>query len=761
MTVSVQDPINKSTGNGVATVYPYQFKILDDEDLVVTVDGVLQTLNSNYTVSGVGVEAGGNVTFTSAPANGALVVIYRDTELKRETAYQQSGDFLAGTVNPDFDGPWLALQDLKRDIQRAIRLPIAADVDSDDLELSPLENWKSKYLAFDADGAPTPAALSAETMTQTIIGSLLYPRTAAEQAAGVVPVNYAVPSHDNTGAIYPGRYHSVGATDHTNALQACVLVALQCGDTIKDDGDYTISATVDFRRCPVDFGRATVTVAASHAGIGLHVGGYSSSESNPTQRFYKITREGGDNGTAYVRVIGAKGQEIHIQHCDRIEFWASTDSAYGGDSGNAYSIGYSKFYLGTVKWLTLTNDSGTDGSDTQWINENDFYLSRMRTELVVEGTYDHNHNRFWGGAFENVVITFTRGSSNTMHGPRFETSAAITFASGTWGNRVIPTWESNPRIVYDDDNQTGVSGVVTITDSGSGNIVQPLAAMMFRSNTIIDISSETCKSFTAASTNYTTLAGVNLQCYGPDKFSSANSQTVFATDLIPVVIGDAVEIRSDVSMWRFRFELYDSNRVRMSESTHASIADWVRGYSGLAWSDANDRYENSSNQSRQIAIVENTAIAYLKLIVVSGPAVSGTPFRTLSATLRTQTRRSSTRAAANHQRPVNAAVSSSPTRGFGRLGEKVSNTAGGWFTQTFALDTTTSASSAIGGSTVTVTTVTGITSGDIIGVVQDDGSTHWTTVNGAPAGSVVTLSAVLTSAVASGNRVVVARWTAT
>lgn len=67
--------------------------------------------------------------------------------------------------------------------------------------------------------------------------------------------------------------------------------------------------------------------------------------------------------------------------------------------------------------------------------------------------------------------------------------------------------------------------------------------------------------------------------------------------------------------------------------------------------------------------------------------------------------------------------------------------------------TTTSVASASGATTITVTTVTGISASDQIGVEQSDGTMQWTTVSGAPSGSVVTLSTALTGAVASGAAV--------
>jgi hypothetical protein len=67
--------------------------------------------------------------------------------------------------------------------------------------------------------------------------------------------------------------------------------------------------------------------------------------------------------------------------------------------------------------------------------------------------------------------------------------------------------------------------------------------------------------------------------------------------------------------------------------------------------------------------------------------------------------------------------------------------------------TTTSAASAAAATTITVTTVTGISNTNIIGVEQSDGTMQWTTVNGAPVGNVVTLTAALTGDVASGANV--------
>lgn len=61
-----------------------------------------------------------------------------------------------------------------------------------------------------------------------------------------------------------------------------------------------------------------------------------------------------------------------------------------------------------------------------------------------------------------------------------------------------------------------------------------------------------------------------------------------------------------------------------------------------------------------------------------------------------------------------------------------------------------SAASAASDTTLTVDSITNASSGDYIGVVLDDGTLHWTTINGAPGGSTITLTTGVASAASSG-----------
>jgi hypothetical protein len=69
------------------------------------------------------------------------------------------------------------------------------------------------------------------------------------------------------------------------------------------------------------------------------------------------------------------------------------------------------------------------------------------------------------------------------------------------------------------------------------------------------------------------------------------------------------------------------------------------------------------------------------------------------------------------------------------------------------VETTLSVTANSGAGTITVTSATGITSGMYIGIRLDSNTIHWTTVNGAPSGSTVTLTAIITGVASSGKSV--------
>lgn len=112
-------------GNGVTTIFTVPFLVIQASDLAVIIDGV--ELTSGYTQSGVG-NPTSTVTFSVAPAVGADIFLVLDVPFERLNDYQENGDFLARTVNNDFDRIWQALKQLYTWATRSLRLG-TSDVD--------------------------------------------------------------------------------------------------------------------------------------------------------------------------------------------------------------------------------------------------------------------------------------------------------------------------------------------------------------------------------------------------------------------------------------------------------------------------------------------------------------------------------------------------------------------------------------------------------------------------------------------------------
>ncbi|WP_414615981.1 phage tail fiber protein [Stenotrophomonas geniculata] len=115
MTVPAYTGPNTSIANGVTTVFPYSFRILEAAHIRVTVNGLVRTLGTHYTVEGVGNPAGGNVVFVAAPAANAKVVLHRSMPLVRLINYENLGDLLAQTLNEDQDAPVMMIQQIAAD----------------------------------------------------------------------------------------------------------------------------------------------------------------------------------------------------------------------------------------------------------------------------------------------------------------------------------------------------------------------------------------------------------------------------------------------------------------------------------------------------------------------------------------------------------------------------------------------------------------------------------------------------------------------
>lgn len=111
MTVSAQTPTITYTASGSATVFQYPFRVLAATDLKVSLNDIQQTVG--YTVSGVGNNTGGSVTFPISPIAGTVVKLQRSMPRVRTTDYVEGGALRADTLDNDIDRVVMMLQDVE------------------------------------------------------------------------------------------------------------------------------------------------------------------------------------------------------------------------------------------------------------------------------------------------------------------------------------------------------------------------------------------------------------------------------------------------------------------------------------------------------------------------------------------------------------------------------------------------------------------------------------------------------------------------
>lgn len=143
-------------GNGSTTAFsvPYYFLENGHLQVILSVSGVntVQTITTNYTVTGAGNPAGGTVTMLVAPAAGTQLTIVRDVPATQETDYTANDPFPAESHERALDKLTMLVQENDVRIARAVRGPVT-DSDAINMILPAAVDRADGILQFDTNGA--------------------------------------------------------------------------------------------------------------------------------------------------------------------------------------------------------------------------------------------------------------------------------------------------------------------------------------------------------------------------------------------------------------------------------------------------------------------------------------------------------------------------------------------------------------------------------------------------------------------------------
>ncbi|MFC1808843.1 hypothetical protein ACFL3D_01815 [Candidatus Omnitrophota bacterium] len=118
--------IKTYTGDGVTTVFAYDFLVLADEDIkvqshvIATGVNTTLTLTTDYTVSGAGNASGGNVTLTDTYESTHKIIITREMDYTQPTDLTENDDVPSEVYEAAIDRMCLEIQQLRDLVNSAL-----------------------------------------------------------------------------------------------------------------------------------------------------------------------------------------------------------------------------------------------------------------------------------------------------------------------------------------------------------------------------------------------------------------------------------------------------------------------------------------------------------------------------------------------------------------------------------------------------------------------------------------------------------------
>lgn len=561
-----------------------------------------------------------------------------------------------------------------------------------------------------------------------------------------------------------------GVTDDSAAVQAAADYCVASGRALCAPAGYQVylASAVDLRSIKyIDFA-ADILVNPAIVGVPVTIGGFAQQIGG--RWVFNNVSDGSSviTGTPplrpILRVFGSKAVQIELGSCQYFQIYS--DAAVLSGNSNAYN----NIYLhGAVYKMELFGAPGIS-----WVNENFIYGGRIK-KLIIDGTnYPHNHNKWYNPTMEgaDVDVQFLGGASeNYIYGARFEgatASAGVTFDAGTYNNVITQTWSGS-----------GYSGaafrvpLIPVSDSGQNNLVTFDHTVMYRREMLFSLSPESMivgNATDSAALDYRVgrplldKASKALIVPGLRQLSTTSFRFLGLSDLVPVEVGDVFSFGADYdgSLARQVVYVFDADQKPITSEGGGGAYVNMPGVPTLTVSSGYGVYSPAANQSASdlnnvtTATIVRPEVKFVRIGIELGTAGS---FRYLAAYRWSKPTGRQPSEMASLARDGMPMLNGAPTRGYVPLGFMLYNTATSAIARvSYAWETQVSGALSAGATSVTVVAPGAIADGDVVGVVLDDETTHWTSVSSLSS-STFTIAAIPAGrSVADGARIVFNRW---
>ncbi len=432
------------------TIFAYTFEILSNSDIKVLLNGAELSIGSDYSVTGVGADGGGNVLLVAPTSGGDKIALLLAMPITRTTNYQNSGDFLASDVNADFDKTYIAMNQLQTDISRSIGLQ--DEEDSATLDLPLAANRANKVLGFDGNGnviATTSSGGGGGDFLPLTGGDLTGPVTTTSTFDGrdvsadgtKLDGIEAGATADQTAAEIKTAYESNADTNAFTDADETKLDGIEAGADVTDTTNVVASLSAG-TGISLSAGGEIANTAPDQVVALTGSGGTTVTGTYPS---FTITSTGGGGGNetlAQTLVLGntTGGTDIAFADNDKATFGGNTDLEIYHDGTNSYVVddGTGNLFIGGSSYVDIGNGVLGAGGQTYarfntsgscQLNYNN--VDRLETTssgILVNGTVNGRNVSSDGAKLDgvealadvtdtdNVVASLTAGTNITIAG---------------------------------------------------------------------------------------------------------------------------------------------------------------------------------------------------------------------------------------------------------------------------------------------------------------------------------------------------------